>query len=83
MAPRHHRPITATYTGVMEHVYANLTPEVARKVLGPVRTGRTTITRRMMTLLHYAMLDQGVELALEAAGMLPTEEQLEQRTGTM
>ncbi|MEU6562564.1 hypothetical protein [Nocardia nova] len=82
VAPRHHRPITASYTGEQVHVYANLTQEIASKVLGPVRAKRTSITRRMMTLLHYAMVAEGVELALEAAGMLPTEQPLE-RTGTM
>jgi len=82
VAPRHHRPITAAYTGDQTHLYANLSPEVKRSFLAPVRAGRTTISRRMMTLLHYAMLDQGVQLALEAAGMLVPQQPL-RRTGTM
>lgn len=82
VAPRHHQPITATYTGPATHMRANLSPEVARKVLQPVRAKRTTITRRMMTLLHYAMLSEGVELALKAAGMLDDGSQDLHRTGT-
>ncbi|MBC7299788.1 hypothetical protein [Nocardia salmonicida] len=82
VAPRHHRPITATYTGPATHIRANLSPEVARKVLQPVRAKRTNITRRMMTLLHYAMVSEGVELALEAAGMLSDGTEELHRTGT-
>lgn len=82
VAPRHYKPIDATYTGEQTHIYANLTAEVGQKVLRPVRSGRTTITRRMMILLHYAMVSEGVELALSAAGMLDTGHELK-RTGTM
>ncbi|WP_280381369.1 hypothetical protein [Nocardia wallacei] len=48
-------PVDARYSGETEYVTVNLPPDLARRVLRPVAAKKVSITRRLFTLLHFAM----------------------------
>lgn len=82
IAPRYDKPLAATYAGHKVRVNANPPPEISRRAMAPVRRKKTSITHRVMTLLHAAMVAEEVELALQADWRHDSSSRTLEKTGT-